>query len=432
MLNRMDTAPRHASFFAAAVSLAVAGIPAAAAGFAGAGVDVAFVAPDGSVAVAGTLVEARVLSAIRSASENTGVAFPYLLAKAFRESGFDSSADAQASSAAGMFQFTRQTWIDLFSRYGETYGRGDLAARIARLPKGGFVLPEGEDGRRILDLRHDPELAAHLAAEYTRENRAILTRALGRKVTPEELYIAHFLGAQGALQLFRAVAAAPGTAAASLFPDAAASNPGLFYPPPGRHAISAASLQARLGQTFRREMVRFASLSPEVVEMPPAAAPRKSVRKEALRHRPRAEELRQALARNLLPGGGLSLPWLTGSLDGAEPVRLPLGPFAEAAVTRAAMQAMPIDDEAPVVMRVLPPSAARAALMGTRAAFERVPADRAAGAMPRLPGSVRFAAPMPPRPADGGAKVAGGALPRYEKTTPEIADAAPREGRPGV
>ena len=67
-----------------------------------------------------------------------------------------------------------------------------------------------------------------------------------------------------------------------------------------------------------------------------------------------------------------------------------------------------------------------------RAAFERVPADRVAGTMPRLPSPARCSAPMPPRPADVGAKVAGGAVPRYEKTTPEIADAAPRAERPGV
>ncbi len=428
----MDTARRKTSLLATAVAIAVAGIPAAALGFADAGVDVAFVAPDGSVAVAGTMVEARVLAAIRSASQSTGVAFPYLLAKAYRESGFDSSADAAASSAAGMFQFTRQTWLDLFSRHGGTYGQGDLAARVVRQAKGGFFLPEGEDGRRILDLRHDPELAAHLAAEYTRENRATLSRALGRKVTPEELYIAHFLGAQGALQLLRAAVATPGTAAAALFPDAAASNPNLFYLP-GRHAVSAAALHGRLVRAFKREMVRFAALSSDLVAPTPvAASPRKPERKAAHR-RSRAEDLRTALARNLLPGGGLSLPWLSGALDGAEPVRLPLGPLAEAAVTRAALQIAPADDDAaPVLMRVLPPSAARAALMGTQAAFERVPADRVAGAMPRLPVTARFSAPMPPRPAGGGAKVAGGALPRYEKTTPEIADAAPRAGLPGV
>ena len=125
--------------------------------------------------------------------------FPSLLAKAYRESGLDSFADASFSSAAGIFQFTRQTWLGLFLRYGRTYGQGELVDCIARVPKGGFAVPDSTEGRLVLDLRHDPELAAQLAAEYTRENRATLSRTLGRSVTPEELYIAHFLGAQGAM-----------------------------------------------------------------------------------------------------------------------------------------------------------------------------------------------------------------------------------------
>jgi hypothetical protein len=302
---------------------------------------------------------------------------------------------------------------------------------IVRSPRGGLIPPEGEAGRRILDLRHDPELAAHLAAEYTRENRATLSRALGRKVSPEELYIAHFLGAQGALQLLRAAVATPDLAAAAVFPDAAASNPSLFYLSPGRRAVSAAALHDRLVRAFKREMVRFASLSPEMVGRPRAASPRQPARKSPARKHLPAEDLQAALARHLLPGGGLALPWLDGALDGAEPVRLPVGPaMREAAVRGVLGGASVADDDAPVVVQVLPPSAARAAMIGTRAVFSRVPADRAEGVLPRLPEAARFAAPMPPRPAGDGAKVAGGGRPRYEKTTPEVADAAPREARP--
>jgi hypothetical protein len=219
-----------------------------------------------------------------------------------------------------------------------------------------------------------------------------------------------------------------------VFPDAAASNPSLFYLSPGRRPVSAAALHARLIGAFKREMLRFAALSPEVVmeSEASAAAPRKPLRKVSSRRRQTADDLRAALAAHLLPGGGWSSTWLPGTLDGSEPVRLPLTLDAEAVLSRTALLGgFSGEGELAVTIRVLPPSAARAALGGTRAVFDRVTAARAAGAMPE-PLLPRFTAPMPPRPPGEGAKVAGGAVPRYERTAPEVADATPGMARPGV
>ena len=72
-----------------------------------------------------------------------------------------------------------------------------------------------------------------------------------------------------------------------------------------------------------------------------------------------------------------------------------------------------------------------AARLGTRAAFDLVPADRVEGAMLRLP-APRFGDVMPARPVDDGAKVAGRPLPRYERAAPEIAEVPLRAVRPGV
>jgi hypothetical protein len=88
----------------------------------------------------------------------------------------------------------------------------------------------GERARRqILDLRYDGMTATFLAAELARENRAYLTSQLGRDVTDYHLYLAHFLGAQGALRLLTALEATPATAAKSIFPTAARANRPLFY-----------------------------------------------------------------------------------------------------------------------------------------------------------------------------------------------------------
>ena len=80
----------------------------------------------------------------------------------------------------------------------------------------------------------------------------------------------------------------------------------------------------------------------------------------------------------------------------------------------------------------LPEPAARAARLGVETAYAQVAADRAEGEMPSLRGP-RFAAEMPPPPPEG-ARVAGGAMPRYEESTdaPELADATARAARPGV
>jgi len=430
-----------------------------------------FVTPDGGVEVDGTLVEARVLAAIRAASRSTGVAFPYLLAKAYRESGFDSFADAASSSAAGIFQFTRQTWLDLFRRHGADYGQGELAELITRSARGTLSVPATEAGRLILDLRHDPDLAAHLAAEYTRENRAVLRRALGRAPRPEDLYIAHFLGAQGAVQLLRAASKTPEATAATVFPDAAASNPGLFYPRPLRAAVSVSALHRRLARAFARELARFAALSTEVVHIaapdravPPLSIPRKpdprgtdpvAVRRAV----PPAAEIRAALAQALLPGGGFVLPWVDSRLSGAEPAKVPpLAPAARAVAVRDALTARagaPVDayadapsfapwgwtdDPALPTAAEVPETSAAAASAALEIAFERIPADRAEGALnplvtaPRFTAAVpasatetaRFSAAMPPRAS----AVAGGPMPGHG-AAPELAE-VPAPRRNGV
>lgn len=375
------------------------------------------------VPVAGLMVEARVLTAIRAASDTTGVAFPYLLAKAYRESGFDTGADATTSSASGIFQFTRQTWLDLFQRHGARYGQAALAARVERV-RGVATVSDATVARRIFALRHEPALAAHLAAEYTRENREVLERALGRRTTPEELYIAHFLGPQGALQLLRAARANPELAAAEVFPDAAASNPTLFTP--RGELVSVAALHSGLVRSFRRELTRFSAYRP------PEASPRKPVA-------PDAAALAAALAAGVLPAGGFALPWLDPRPGAAEPVRDGLAADARAELLRAALAAA---DAAPVAhasahafvppgwvetaiaspAAPLPEAVARAA-SAAEVAWAVVAADRAAGLLPQTV-APRFAAAMP-APEPEGVTVARGAMPRYEDA-PELAEVAAR------
>src|ERR1700744_1624120 len=67
-----------------------------------------------------------VASHIRSASRQTGVSFDYLMAQANKESNLTSDAKTRASSAAGLFQFTKATWLQLVKKHGDKYGFGPL------------------------------------------------------------------------------------------------------------------------------------------------------------------------------------------------------------------------------------------------------------------------------------------------------------------
>jgi hypothetical protein len=170
--------------------------------------------------------KAAVSSALRKAAERTGVGFDYLYRVAARESSLNPAARAKTSSAAGLFQFIEQTWLDAVKRYGAAHGLAVYAADITRGPSGRLVVADAARRQEILDLRFDAEKAAALAGEFARENKIALEAALGRAVDAAELYAAHFLGAGGAKTLLSAGA---DETAAALLPAAAAANRHVFY-----------------------------------------------------------------------------------------------------------------------------------------------------------------------------------------------------------
>ncbi len=166
---------------------------------------------------------------LRKAAQATGAGFDYLLKTAMRESSMDPSAKARTSSAAGMFQFVEQTWLEMVKTSGPKYGLDAEAGAIARTSGGRYIVRDARDREQILALRHDPEISALMAGEFTERNSATMTSALRRPPSEGELYVAHFLGAQGAIDLIRLASAAPGTKAADHFPEAASANRSTFY-----------------------------------------------------------------------------------------------------------------------------------------------------------------------------------------------------------
>jgi len=168
-------------------------------------------------------------AAIQRASSATGVDFGFLMHAAKRESGYNPSAKARTSSAAGLFQFVDQTWLATLKQHGAKYGYARYSELIQRGPSGHYYVPGGEARATVMDLRLDPHAAALMAGELAADHAAYLRGRVGREPTAGELYVAHVLGPQGSARLIDAVRISPTASAAAMFPDAAAANRPIFY-----------------------------------------------------------------------------------------------------------------------------------------------------------------------------------------------------------
>ena len=192
--------------------------------------------------------QASVLSAVRVASERTGVDFQYLLETAKRESSLNPDAKASTSSAAGLFQFIEQTWLSTIARYGDQHGLQQETSAITRQSNGRYQVENPQTREAILNLRFNPQIAATMAARLTAENGAGLEKAISgitEQSGPAALYAAHFLGVKGAITLFQAP---PNASAATLFPAAAKANPSLFFN--NGQAVTAGALISSFAERF--------------------------------------------------------------------------------------------------------------------------------------------------------------------------------------
>lgn len=209
----------------------------------------------------------RVLVASQQVAGLSGHSFTAILAQATQESGLDSAAKNSRSSAAGPFQFLESTWLDLFRRHGAAYGQGELASHI-QVRNGVSSVKDPAIRRQILELRHDVDLSAGMAARYLAEGREALEKRLGRKASESESRMAYVLGSGGAAKLIRAAESTPGAVAADLLPSAAKANHSLFHDRSTGRALTAAETVGRLTRRMeidQREM--FAAIG-KALEQP--------------------------------------------------------------------------------------------------------------------------------------------------------------------
>ena len=167
-------------------------------------------------------------AAIQSASTATGVDFGFMLGTARRESGYNPAAKAATSSAAGLYQFTEQTWLATLKKFGPRHGYARYADMI-QMGADGRYHTSGDARATIMNLRMDPRAASLMAGEMTADHASYLRGRVGRDPTAGELYVAHFLGPQGSAKLIEAVRSNPTANASALFPDAAHANRSIFY-----------------------------------------------------------------------------------------------------------------------------------------------------------------------------------------------------------
>jgi hypothetical protein len=174
-----------------------------------------------------------IVSVAKAAAAGTRTNFRSLLASSLSESHHNAYAKNPRSSAAGAFQFTERTWLDLVRRHGAELGHAGEAAQITVSAKGAPTVADPTERKSILALRSDTKFAGALAARYSDENRVALTHSLGRKVSENEVRMAYLLGAGGAARVLKAAKMHPSMPVNKLIPAAVRSNPSLFVNPGG-------------------------------------------------------------------------------------------------------------------------------------------------------------------------------------------------------
>ena len=177
-----------------------------------------------------------VLAAIRLSSVRTGVDFSYLMKLAATESNFEPEIKATGSSATGLYQFTRDTWLNTIKKHGASYALNDYAEAIEfYVTRGGYQRPMVKDKalyKHLLELRKNPRLSAMMVAETVRDNQRRLSYSLDREPTQTDLYLTHFLGTDGAIAFLKALEETPDIHAGKMFPAAARSNQDIFHAKP--------------------------------------------------------------------------------------------------------------------------------------------------------------------------------------------------------
>ncbi|WP_082477696.1 transglycosylase SLT domain-containing protein [Methylobacterium sp. Leaf93] len=199
-----------------------------------------------------------IVETILKASSETGVDPVYMMALADKESSFSTTVKASTSSAEGLFQFLSATWLELVRTYGARYGYETEANAITG--RGSAITIQDEATRtRVLRLRQDPYVAALMAGELIKRDRARIEQRIGRELKTSELYLAHFLGTSSAGKFLTLSDDNPDLVAKQAFRAAARANRSLFTAKAGKHrrSLTVAEVRERLGDMIDRRLDQY-------------------------------------------------------------------------------------------------------------------------------------------------------------------------------
>jgi hypothetical protein len=156
----------------------------------------------------------------------TGIDPALLLVIAWTESRFRVDAKNRISSAAGLLQFTDQTWLENVKAFGRIHGMSRFAGLVHRSDAGHLVI-QTSSGDQIWKLRNETRIATLLAAERLRYQRELRQNS-DRPLQLTDLYLVHALGVTGANRLLEAVTNSPSVPCKTVVGDVAWKQAGLF------------------------------------------------------------------------------------------------------------------------------------------------------------------------------------------------------------
>lgn len=224
--------------------------------------------------------EHKMAAHIRDAAEATGVPFDFLLAQANQESRLNPDATSRRSSAMGLFQFTAGTWLDMVKKHGGGHGLDQYADAIVKGDDGRLTVKDKALKKEILELRRDPRMSALMAGEYAKDNEKVLESKLGRQVSTHDLYLAHFLGAGGALKVLKGRVQEDGGDHRPELADAAKANPEVFNDPVSGEARSLSTIYNTVERRFKRAMGEAGRMAAQMRPQVDLAALRPETRPE--------------------------------------------------------------------------------------------------------------------------------------------------------